>query len=330
MVNDDIERRIQLKLNLPISSNTVGCTVQRSCVDEKLTGRCITYHNDQWFDFIAGNDSILYLNLSQQHCRDINGIQVVVLEGEPCVTSTYKILNCYSTGTHDDVFIMLTGLKPEHTYLVNIDGYLHDLCAFNLEISDVPKGFPSEISGGLNFRGKPGLCSQLSWSVNPELSSELLGFEIWKRALNESSSSLVAEVPFERNTVGAPALKYELEDCRSSGKYKYTIIGIGDRQRYRFGEYQIRADSMTARTEVSNFIQLNLAYRKGESLTIILYEGDGNQVLRRVDILFDPLKHANLRIFTRDYLEKGITSFRVDVLEKKSRKKTSKIYYMGR
>ena len=34
-----------------ITSNTTGCTVQRACVDERLTGKCIEYHNDQWFEF---------------------------------------------------------------------------------------------------------------------------------------------------------------------------------------------------------------------------------------------------------------------------------------
>ncbi|HLK98373.1 MAG TPA: hypothetical protein VK364_11445, partial [Hymenobacter sp.] len=51
VANDDIERRQVLQLEQPVSSNTTDCTVQWSAVDEKLTGRCIEYHNDQWFEF---------------------------------------------------------------------------------------------------------------------------------------------------------------------------------------------------------------------------------------------------------------------------------------
>ena len=38
VANDNIEDRRQLALNETVTSNTTGCTVQRSCVDERLTG----------------------------------------------------------------------------------------------------------------------------------------------------------------------------------------------------------------------------------------------------------------------------------------------------
>ena len=39
--NDDIENRRRLRSEETITSSTTGCTVQRSCVDERLTGKCI-------------------------------------------------------------------------------------------------------------------------------------------------------------------------------------------------------------------------------------------------------------------------------------------------
>ena len=49
VVNDNIESRRVLQTEATVTSNTTGCTVQRRCVDERLTGKCIEYHNDQWF-----------------------------------------------------------------------------------------------------------------------------------------------------------------------------------------------------------------------------------------------------------------------------------------
>jgi len=49
--NDNLENRRLLAPEEVITSSTVGCTVQRACVDERLTGKCIEYHNDQWFEF---------------------------------------------------------------------------------------------------------------------------------------------------------------------------------------------------------------------------------------------------------------------------------------
>ncbi|RZK33041.1 MAG: hypothetical protein EOO57_14025, partial [Hymenobacter sp.] len=51
VANDNIENRRLLRAEETITSTTTGCTVQPSCVDERLTGKCIEYHNDQWFEF---------------------------------------------------------------------------------------------------------------------------------------------------------------------------------------------------------------------------------------------------------------------------------------
>jgi hypothetical protein len=65
---------------------------------------------------------------------------VVVIDGEPCKTETYKILSCVSLETQDDVNVKLVGLTENQDYLINVDGYLEDQCSFIIDISPVPKG----------------------------------------------------------------------------------------------------------------------------------------------------------------------------------------------
>ena len=55
VANDNIQHRLELPTDgNALVSNTTGCTVQWACVDQRLTGKCIQYHNDQWFFFHSG------------------------------------------------------------------------------------------------------------------------------------------------------------------------------------------------------------------------------------------------------------------------------------
>src|SRR5688572_15159390 len=90
--NNNIENRRTLKPEEIAISNTTNCTVQRSCVDESLTGKCVEYHNDQWFEFTPEVSGDYVVNISSQSCRDTRGVQLVVLTGKPCETKTYNFI----------------------------------------------------------------------------------------------------------------------------------------------------------------------------------------------------------------------------------------------
>ena len=47
VANDNMENRRVVRAEETVTSSIAGCTVQRSYVDERLTGKCIEYHNDQ-------------------------------------------------------------------------------------------------------------------------------------------------------------------------------------------------------------------------------------------------------------------------------------------
>ena len=102
VANDSVQNRKALLLGETHTSYTAHSTVERRCVDEALTGKCIKYHNDQWFSFNSGDASELFINVSQQRCKDLFGVQLVVLRGEPCRPESYDILSCTSSGTNDD------------------------------------------------------------------------------------------------------------------------------------------------------------------------------------------------------------------------------------
>ena len=91
MANDSIENRRLLRVEETITSSMIGGTVQRGCVDERPTGKCIEYHNGQWFEFRPSAKGTYYVNLGGQRCCDVRGVQLVVLTGTPCQPAIYHI-----------------------------------------------------------------------------------------------------------------------------------------------------------------------------------------------------------------------------------------------
>ena len=120
VANDNMENRRVVRAEETVASSTTSCTVQRSCVEERLTGKCIEYHNDQWFEFTLTILGRYFVNIDGQKYRDVRGVQLVVSTGQPCQPATYRVLSCTSLGTQNDVFVILDSLRIGCPYLLDV------------------------------------------------------------------------------------------------------------------------------------------------------------------------------------------------------------------
>jgi hypothetical protein len=224
--NDNIENRRVLRLEETITSSTTGCTVQRSCVDERLTGKCIEYHNDQWFEFTPKAAGRYFINIGGQKCRDVRGVQLVVLTGTPCQPATYRVLSCTSLGTQDDVFVTLDSLRAGQPYLLDVDGYLKDFCQFTLQVSQMATGMPVSYFPPNPTRLLPTASRvvELSWRLPDSLASTP-GCRVMRREIHQYRSTEVRYVPVRRDTYGHPETSYAVADTLPGpGIYDYQVV----------------------------------------------------------------------------------------------------------
>ncbi|UYZ61711.1 hypothetical protein [Hymenobacter weizhouensis] len=208
-----------------MTSTTTGCTVQWACVDEALTGKCIEYHNDQWFEFTPRVSGRYYVNIGQQQCRDTRGVQLVVQTGRPCQPATYRVLSCTSLGSQDDVFVTLDSLQAGQPYLLNVDGYLKDFCRFTLAISDKPRGLPAVAPPPLAaVVPVANSVFTLHWQL-PDSLGAAQQFRVLRREARAFRASVVATVPVRRTTYGAASPDYTWTDTlRTPGRYLYQVV----------------------------------------------------------------------------------------------------------
>lgn len=226
VANDNIEDRRVLKLEEVATSGTTGCTVQRGCVDERLTGKCIEYHNDQWFQFTPAASGRYFVNIGGQKCRDVRGVQLVVLTGQPCQPATYRILSCTSLGTQDDVFVTLDSLRAGQPYLLNVDGYLKDFCQFTLQVSGQAAGMPVSYFPPSPTRVLPtaSLVVELNWTL-PDSLAAAPASRVMRREVHQYRSTEVRLVPVQRDTYGQPVLTYTVTDTLPGpGIYNYQVV----------------------------------------------------------------------------------------------------------
>ena len=123
--NNSIQNRIALRLDAGwYTSSTVSSNVEWDCVNKALTNKCLIYHNDQWFTVKPTGTGPLFLNVSNQVCKNQHGVQMVIIEGDPCKTDLYRLTKCIPFTDQSDFFVRLDSLDPHQEYLINIDGYL--------------------------------------------------------------------------------------------------------------------------------------------------------------------------------------------------------------
>ena len=322
VANDNIENRRVLRLEETITSSTTGCTVQRACVDERLTGKCIEYHNDQWFEFTPAAAGRYFINIGSQKCRDVRGVQLVVLTGQPCRPATYRVLSCTSLGTQDDVFVTLDSLRAGQPYLLDVDGYLKDFCQFALRVSRLPLGMPVSYFPPNPTRVLPTASRvvELRWTV-PDSLAAAPACRVMRREVHQYRSTEVRRVPVRRDTYGRPETSYAVTDTLPGpGIYDYQVLTTQAdggpapaRLRqwwYGFGEAALLPGTAPAGATM----QLPLRkYPAGAQLSVVISDPASGRVLLARQLVNKPANPRQGEVAVRKWQEAGLTKIAVEI-----------------
>lgn len=319
--NDDIENRHTLKINdEPYVSHTEECTLQKECLNQSLTDQCLIYHNDQWFEFTTPVEGTYYLNIRNQDCRDIRGIQAVIFDGEPCKPESYKLITCVSNGHQDDVYTEVY-LEAQKNYLLLIDGYLHDYCYFDIDIStNLPEFAIAPDQNTLYdtlFSQSP--FADFGWLMDTLEAQDMQEYQIWRRHESEKKSSLIWNSPNLRNAFGDPFIEYQYRDTVNEeweGEYFYRIAGMRqDSSRLLIQNVLFIYEAKTRAYDPENdLIRFTLPKSKrGTLFKITLKEADTDLLLEKKSIQYDKL-FGDIKLDITAFRLKGIFNYEV-VLE---------------
>ncbi len=327
--NDDIENRHPLKLNdKPYISHTEECTVQKECLNISLTDQCLIYHNDQWFEFTTIQEGEYYINIRNQECRDVRGIQAVIIDGEACKPESYEIIDCVSNGHQDDMYIRLS-LEANKTYLLIIDGYLHDYCYFDIDISTNPPSFAiipdQKTVSDTIFSQSP--IVQFQWAMDTFEAEQMQEYQIFRRHKTEKKSKPVWITPNLRNSFGEPFIelsKYDTLDENLEGSYYYKIVGLRqDSTRLLIEDVLVVYEAKTSYYDPAHdYISFSLPKSKRKTpFVIVLKDATIGMPLEEKRIEYDKL-FSEIRLDIKNYRARGILDYEVEIRNTDSGEKT--------
>lgn len=332
--NNNIEERIKLNLDAPfVSSSTASATVQWKCINKKLTAKCLVYHNDQWFYFTPPSSGKHYINVINQNCKNLKGVQVLVIEGNPCETNTYKLLHCTSFTDQNDTFIELDSLKPGLEYLINIDGFLGDNCEFEIQFATIPVGFPHNKIKLDTVSLTTHVDHQkifLQWETSQRQLDDLIQFELFRMNTLAAKAVMVAVVPTLTNTLGKHIETYNYSDSLAEvGPYIYRIMGVekSTRRRVLMDEIRIGFYPKYESEVIKHVVNMPVNFPFAGEVEIVVLDALTNIVLfgsriedgRNVIVPLDLTRHVN----------QGHSYFRISAKHIKSRNVISETFALG-
>jgi hypothetical protein len=319
--NDEIRNRIELTLDQSrLTSTTKNSKVEWSCINKKLTQKCLIYHNDQWFSIKPDREGALYINISNQLCSDRYGVQMVVIEGDPCKTETYRLKKCIAFTDQSNFFVKLDSLKSNIEYLINIDGYLGDQCQFDIEFSSDFKGIPAEAASSNSIAlSKTQMDSivHFHWAVHDSLTFLLQRFELYRKKSGDKKASKIALAAIY-NAYGALQKEYTLSDTlHGDGDYQYRLYG-----RTKDDLMLLYSDMISFRKPSPKYFRRSVEYivsnpgftafyiyAKGGSLNQPLFATKQNSLAGKNSVLLD---------FT-EFVKKGTYQYKIVIKSKDKR-----------
>lgn len=323
VINNEIKNRVRLMLDSGWhTSSTDHSNVEWDCINKALTNKCLIYHNDQWFSFKPPHPGPLFINVANQRCKDQYGVQLVIIEGDPCKTDSYQLKKCIPFTDQSDFFVRLDGLDFQKEYLVNIDGYMGDRCYFDIEFSSTFKGIPVDaVSQEIQTSVVQGdSVVTLKWTLPDSLITSVKEFELFKKQDKDKIAKRVP-LPLNRNSIGLAQREYMIADTiQQKGKYVYSIYGITETDVLLLAREQINYP-VTKLPPQKSFI----GYRRHIEYFV---RQDGNATVQVLDAktqkkLFSTTKRSvkGRNIITLDFSEltkNGVKNFTVIVKAKDS------------
>jgi hypothetical protein len=300
VANNKISQRFTLELDTnPIASTTTNSSVEWQCINKALTNKCLVYHNDQWFSFQVENAGDYYLNLSGQQCKKLKGIQVIVIEGNPCEIKSYNILQCIPKVSQEDTFVELKSIKANTLYLLNIDGFLGDFCEFEIQLATHPNGLPLLLNRSDTSATSLSISDRkilLTWKLTPDLLQSIETFRVGRKK-NKGVKSKWTTVDAKSNAYGQLLREYSLTDTLTEqGDYTFTVLGLTKETGYPIfiNEKKISYWEKGKASSSQGYIYFTPAIKKAASLQIVVLDEYTDAVVHYLTINYDPKKNKSV------------------------------------
>jgi hypothetical protein len=305
-----------------LASSAAHATVEWGCVNKSLTKKCLVYHNDQWFSFSVDKPGKYFINIAAQQCKAGKGVQLIVIEGNPCEVDTYRLIRCIPQIRQEDIFVELDSLSSGIEYLLNVDGFLGDFCQFEISVADRPNGLPMQWQQVLqlprSFQLKDSVVS-LNWQLPDSVLANFEHFLVYRKLSPQNKFIRYGFVAGRSNAYGAMQRQYTFTDTlHKVGLYQYQVVGITpDDHPVLVAEGNINYDfSVQPEPDLQPaVVKLTLQYMATTRLSFVLYNQTEYSPLKKWKVEFNPTTDGSYKIDLSKWVHQGHRSFLLLVMD---------------
>jgi hypothetical protein len=328
VMNNDIGDRSILLLDAPPTiSNTANNTVEWACLNKKLTQKCLVYHNDQWFSFKLEKAGDYFINIASQKCRDGLGVQLIIIEGNPCEVSTYRVMECIRRIDEGEVYVELDKLKANTSYLVNIDGFMGDFCEFRIQLATTPWKSPGVVASDAAAMAKlKTKVIEFSWELKDDAQKRVNGFNVYRQREGHPDRELVREMSVSLNALGTIATTYTMTDTlRGHGNYMFDVLGLftDNSAPIVLAEQQVIWDGGDVKFSPplppKTIATFPLGGRAGAIIELVLFDVSNSSRLWTQKVVYDPAQHTTMQLDLAPWLKQGTKRYLLLVIDEAER-----------
>lgn len=331
--NDNVANRIRLEPDgPPLHTTTASATVEWGCLNQALTGKCLVYHNDQWYEFRVKEPQAYFLNISNLVCRNSNGIQIILIEGNPCETKNYRVLQCIRQIKNEEVFVPLGMVTANLPYLIEIDGFDGDHCDFDIQIARKATGLPMKFEelqksdASISVGSQKDSLVTINWKVPPGMLDQVDQFRVYRLA--EGDIVRVERiVPPSKNAYGKPVDAYQIQDTLlTPGNYVYRVVSFPySGTPALLTEVRMEYVKRKKPPPISKAIVIEPHFNQKVEYAVRVYETEQLSVIHSVNGVYDPADPLPIKVDMKDFIAKGHRAFMAVVINKATRESTE--YY---
>jgi hypothetical protein len=220
-------------------------------------------------------------------------------------------------------------MKAGTPYLINIDGFLADVCGFEIQMATKPTGLPHKAISldtlNLSSTQNKNIVT-LNWSVQPTLADSVLQFEVYRQAEKEFRNQKLSAIPIQFNALGTALTHYSLTDTLTEyDTYTYLIVGVQalgksilDKKRVVFYDEKQKEKRYVAK------VPLN--FKKKGDVDFLVINAINDQVLYSGTCINCDKQRIDVDL--TQYVLVGFTTFSIQTTQPKTRIKSQHVFVL--
>lgn len=308
-------------------------SIEETVLPDVQPSTCIkTYENDLWYTFTTSAAYRYYaLKVDPLSCETPAGLQVLLIKTDTCDPATFSYTACLNPYAEEPLEVFWENPVPGETYLVQVDGYDGNVCAFSLQLdgfSDDPRSeqeirrmrydpqhpAPAFLDANLqsNFENN---AVTLRWEADTREGVKFfLIEEVYENPVTGSVSGTVVGLVDALNMVGSEeTISYQYtvdKPFRDEAKYCYQVVKVAPDLSFSYSPISCLMTALIEDFFISEVFDyeedepgvyaIKFVNRKRQDLVFSVFTADGTYI-KGYTRKREPLQDGVITIDMREY-----------------------------